>query len=88
MRYLQIEDLQAEEISYLVQAFANISTDSKAISDQDEISKFIPKLLVHTQNELYRYNMADIVTMLNGYFKLWDVGALEKAELARVHEFC
>ena len=32
--------------------------------------------------------MSDIVTMMNGYFKLWEVDVLGKTELVNMHKIC
>ena len=88
LNYLQLHDLEAEHISYLIEAFSVISQERATIPDQSEITKFVPNLLAHTHNEMYRYNMADCVTMMNGYFNLWNVGVLERKDLTTVHTFC
>ena len=83
-----MEDLRAEDISYMIQAFTNIAAERETIADKTKIGKFVPKLLLYTINEVYRYNMSDIVTMMSGYFKLWEVGVLGKSELVNMHKIC
>lgn len=35
---------------------------------------------------MYRYNMSDIIIMLNSYYALWDTGIMKTKEMATVHK--
>ena len=45
----------------------------------------MPKLLYHTQNEMYRYNCDDIIVTMEAYTALWESKALKKRQLSIVH---
>ncbi len=79
----------AEQINYLTQAFQIIANSEGNYGlGVGLIKDFMPKLLKHTQNELYRYNMSDIITMLQGYDALWETQILQKKDFATVHRTC
>ena len=74
---MQMEDLQAEQISYMIKAFQNIAAQNgKELFDMTKISQFLPKLLKYTSNEIQRYNGSDLVTMIDGYHQLWEADVL------------
>ena len=84
-----MEDLQAEHISYMIKAFQNIASDNgKEIFDMTKISQILPRLLKYTSGEVYRYNMSDLVTMIDGYHQLWIADVLGKQSLVAMHKLC
>ena len=85
LRFLSLNDLQAEQISYLSEAFSILGTyhdqadeENSQLSEQHIklVTDFIPKLIDHTQIELYRFRVSDLVKLLHGFEKLWDSGLL------------
>ena len=48
----------------------------------------MPTMLRLSQNEVFRYNMQDIVTMLQGYDTLKQYEALSTEDLSLVHRTC
>ena len=50
------------------------------------MTDFIPKLIDHTQIELYRFRISDLVKLLEGFSRLWNSGLLPDKQLNRVHK--
>lgn len=46
---------------------------------QTLVKDFIPKMLTYTKIELYRFNLDDVVVMLQGYDLLWDYKAIKSS---------
>jgi len=86
---IQLHELQAEQINVITMSFKILTAHKSEFIDEHAIvEKFIPKLTIHTQNEMYRYNMGDIVTMLEGYNALWDAGVIKTKQLGYIHKTC
>lgn len=65
-----------------------LETNSLTAEQNQLIKDFLPKLLSHSQTEIYRYNMSDIITMLQGYETLWESQVLTTKDFASVHKTC
>ena len=89
LKFLQVEQLQAEHINYLTQGLQMVLVTKSLSGEQKQLIKdFLPKLLSHSQTETYRYNMSDIITMLSGYETLWESQVLTTKDFATVHRTC
>ena len=94
LQYLEVNDIGAEHISYLMKAFSEISAavqDAKFSGDPKmtkKITKFLPRLLKHYESELYRCKITDVIALLEGYKDLWEAGILEDVHYTKVHEQC
>ncbi len=53
---------------------------------RSEIRAFLPGLLVHSQNEVYRFNLQDVIIMADSYSALWESKALSTSDLTTVHK--
>lgn len=85
--YMQIEQLRAEPISYLLKAMPVLYP----VCNKDEkraMKEFAPRLFKHNQNEVYRYNIRDLIAMVEGYDGLYENGVLEQGQLSMVHRVC
>lgn len=76
-----------------MKAFSEISAISKTSNALDSAMKehigdFMPRLLEHATNELFRSQIGDIITLVEGYDALWDVQAISKDEYSKVHVHC
>ena len=49
------------------------------------IKDFLPRMLEHSGNELYRCKIGDVTTFMDGYQKLWENKVITSAELGEAH---
>eukprot|EP00351_Strombidinopsis_sp_SopsisLIS2011_P000887 CAMPEP_0116871840 /NCGR_PEP_ID=MMETSP0463-20121206/2358_1 /TAXON_ID=181622 /ORGANISM="Strombidinopsis sp, Strain SopsisLIS2011" /LENGTH=107 /DNA_ID=CAMNT_0004510999 /DNA_START=106 /DNA_END=429 /DNA_ORIENTATION=+ len=63
--------------------------DSQELKEEKKIlDEFVPQFIEHSKNEMYRYNMDDLVVMLDSFHELWDRNLLKNKQLGQVHEIC
>lgn len=88
-----MNELQAEHINFLMDAFSNISSslsaDPKLANARTEIApmieEFLPRLLEQSKNELYRSKIGDVLTVVQGNEKLWQAGIIKDRDLSAAH---
>ena len=97
LKFLEITELQAEHINFLMEAFSQIaeaiSADPVKFQDSKEelgamISEFLPRMLEHGVTELYRNKLGDVLTIVKGYEKLADSGIISADSVANAHKHC
>jgi hypothetical protein len=63
-----MEQLKAENLNYLMQALHLLHPLPTLPEEKKKtIEKFMPKLLQHTQLEMYRYNCDDVIVTIEAY---------------------
>ena len=53
-----------------------------------KITEFLPRMLDHSRNELYRMQIGDIINIVEGYEKLWQTEILTSDDFNKVHKHC
>jgi len=86
-----VTDLKAETINYLMRGFSNIAVAVRAPEFKGDagitkmITTFMPRMLEHSESELYRCMIGDVITLVDGYASLWSNDVLPKEEFSKVH---
>lgn len=89
--------MNIEHINYLMRGFhlvsevlseqsaTEITGKAKADLMRQMIKDFLPRMLEHCADELYRSKIGDVTTLMDGHQKLWENKVITNAELGRAH---
>eukprot|EP00347_Sterkiella_histriomuscorum_P020420 403337874 len=94
LKYCDVSHLKIEHLHFMMKAFT-LAMEEKFQMDlknpkemQLNIEEFLPKVIDQISLELTRCNIADVIMMLESFFKFWNRSNFQNSRMKSVYQSC